>query len=396
MAAILSTYVSHADIEHNEVSDLPYDGIDVGWGWGMNDPGGSPDYANRGTYNYQPIYTTPTTLKNTVVDGNRIHGTKKLFHDGGSLYNLSANPGATFAGNYIYDNQHTVGLYLDEGSRYVTLTNNVVQDSGVWAFTNANANNHTDGNAFTDNWYNGGVTNVATGSPHNNTLTGNVQVSGTNWPSAAQQVINQSGPRRTTTSVSVTNPGNQTGTTGTAIGGLQVRATDSSAGQTLRYSASGLPAGLSMNASSGLITGTPATAGTFAVTVSATDTAGATGSASFTWTVTGGSTGTGGTCHVAYAKNEWSGGFTANVTVTDTGPTAVNGWTLTWSFPGDQKLTSAWNATVTQSGSGVSATNAAYNAAIAPGGNVQFGFQGTWNGNDTSPTAFALNGTPCN
>ncbi len=49
-------------------TNLPYDGIDIGWGWGMNDAGGSQDYANRGTYNYQPRYTTPTTLKNTDVE----------------------------------------------------------------------------------------------------------------------------------------------------------------------------------------------------------------------------------------------------------------------------------------------------------------------------------------
>jgi hypothetical protein len=193
MAGILSTYVTHADIEHNEVANLPYDGIDIGWGWGMNDPGGSQDYVNRGTYNYQQIYTTPTTLKNTVVSSNVVHGTKKLFHDGGSIYNLSANPGAVFDDNYIYDNQHTVGLYLDEGSRYVTLSANVVQDTGVWAFTNANANNNTSNNTFSGNWYNGGATQVATGSPHNNVLSNNVQVSGTNWPSGAQQVIAQAG-----------------------------------------------------------------------------------------------------------------------------------------------------------------------------------------------------------
>jgi hypothetical protein len=193
MAGILSTYVTHADIEHNEVTNLPYDGIDVGWGWGINDPGGSQDYVNRGTYNYQPIYTTPTTLKNTVVSYNLVHGTKKLFHDGGSIYNLSANPGAVMDDNYIYDNQHTVGLYLDEGSRYVTLSSNVVQDTGVWAFTNANANNNTDDNTFSGNWYNGGATEVATGSPHYNVLSNNVQVSGTSWPSGAQQVIAQAG-----------------------------------------------------------------------------------------------------------------------------------------------------------------------------------------------------------
>jgi hypothetical protein len=199
MAGILSTYVTHADIEHNEVENLAYDGIDVGWGWGMNDAGGSQDYANRGTYNYQPRYTTPTTLKNTIVSYNKVHGTKKVFHDGGSIYNLSANPGGVIDNNYIYDNQQTVGLYLDEGSRYLTLSNNVVQDTGVWAFTNANANNNTNDSTFENNWYNSGSTNVATGSPHNNQLIGNVAVSGTNWPSGAQQVISQSGISGTST-----------------------------------------------------------------------------------------------------------------------------------------------------------------------------------------------------
>jgi hypothetical protein len=81
----------------------------------------------------------------------------------------------------------------------------------------------------------------------------------------------------------VTNPGNQTGTVGTAVS-LQISATDSASGQTLTYSATGLPAGLSIS-SSGLITGTPTTAGTFSVTVTAKDTTGASGSASFTWTI---------------------------------------------------------------------------------------------------------------
>ncbi|HEU5425318.1 MAG TPA: cellulose binding domain-containing protein, partial [Actinocrinis sp.] len=193
--------------------------------------------------------------------------------------------------------------------------------------------------------------------------------------------------------VTVTNPGGQSGTVGTPVGEVQVHATDSAAGQALTYAASGLPAGLSISPA-GLISGTPSAAGTSAVTVTVTDGTGASGSASFTWTISGGST-SGGTCQVSYVKSEWSGGFTANLTVTDTGSAAVNGWTVTWSFPGDQKVTNAWNATVTQSGSAVSATNVSYNAAIAPSGNVQFGFQGTWTSNDTSPTAFSLNGSPC-
>lgn len=193
MAGILSTYVTHAVIEHNEVSNLAYDGIDVGWGWGANDAGGSQDYRNRGLYDYQPVYTTPTTLKDTIVRYNRVHGTKKVFHDGGSIYNLSADPGAMIDNNYIYDNQHTVGLYLDEGSRYVSLSHNVVQDAGVWAFTNASSTNNTSDNTLANNWYNSGSTRVATGPPHNNVLTGNVQVSDGNWPLAAQQVMYESG-----------------------------------------------------------------------------------------------------------------------------------------------------------------------------------------------------------
>ncbi|CAM3576682.1 ricin-type beta-trefoil lectin domain protein [Kibdelosporangium persicum] len=192
MAGILSTYVTHAVIEHNEVANLAYDGIDVGWGWGANDPGGSQDYRNRGLYNYQPVYTTPTTLRDTVVRYNVIHGTKKSLHDGGSLYNLSANPGGSIDHNLIYDNRGTVGLYLDEGSRYVSVSNNVVIDSGVWAFTNASATNNTNDNVFAGNWYNTGVANVATGPPHNNVLTGNVPVTGT-WPTGAQQVMAQAG-----------------------------------------------------------------------------------------------------------------------------------------------------------------------------------------------------------
>lgn len=84
--------------------------------------------------------------------------------------------------------------------------------------------------------------------------------------------------------VSVTNPGSQSGTVATAAS-LQIQATDSASGQTLTYSASGLSAGLSIGSSTGLISGTPTAAGTSAVTVTATDTTGASGSASFTWTI---------------------------------------------------------------------------------------------------------------
>jgi hypothetical protein len=84
--------------------------------------------------------------------------------------------------------------------------------------------------------------------------------------------------------VTVTSPGSQSSAVGTAAS-LQIHASDSAAGQTLSYRATGLPAGLSISSSSGLISGTPTAAGTSNVIVTATDTTGAAGSASFSWTV---------------------------------------------------------------------------------------------------------------
>ncbi len=90
----------------------------------------------------------------------------------------------------------------------------------------------------------------------------------------------------TGTTVTVTSPGNQTGTVGTAAS-VQIHASDSASGQTLAYTATGLPAGLSVSPSTGLISGTPTTAGTSTVTITARDSTGATGSVTFTWTISG-------------------------------------------------------------------------------------------------------------
>ena len=105
---------------------------------------------------------------------------------------------------------------------------------------------------------------------------------------------------------------------------------------------------------------------------------------------------TGGVCHVTYTKSsEWQGGFTASVTIANTGTAPINGWTLAFTFPGDQKITNAWNTALTQTGASVSAASLSYNSTIAPGGSQTFGFQGTWSASDVSPTSFSVNGSAC-
>ena len=100
-------------------------------------------------------------------------------------------------------------------------------------------------------------------------------------------------------------------------------------------------------------------------------------------------------CRVTYATNQWSNGFTATVTVANTGGSAINGWSLGFALPSGQAITNSWNAEVSASGSSVTARNAGYNGSIPAGGNTSFGFQGTYSGSFASPSAFTLNGSTC-
>ncbi|WP_460916295.1 cellulose-binding domain-containing protein [Plantactinospora veratri] len=100
-------------------------------------------------------------------------------------------------------------------------------------------------------------------------------------------------------------------------------------------------------------------------------------------------------CGVTYTVgSQWQGGFTATVTVNNLGD-PISSWTLTWSYDAGQRVTQAWNATATQSGSQVTVRNATYNGSIATGASVSFGFNGSWNGSNPAPTSFAVNGTAC-
>ena len=105
----------------------------------------------------------------------------------------------------------------------------------------------------------------------------------------------------------------------------------------------------------------------------------------------GGST----SCKVAYATNVWPGGFTADVTITNTGSSPVNGWQLAFALPSGQRITNSWNANLSSSSGAVTASNVSHNGQIAAGGQVTFGFQGTVDGTFAKPFAFSLNGSAC-
>jgi poly(hydroxyalkanoate) depolymerase family esterase len=100
-------------------------------------------------------------------------------------------------------------------------------------------------------------------------------------------------------------------------------------------------------------------------------------------------------CKVTATTSAWSTGLTGSVTITNTGTTAINGWKLGFTLPGGQTITNGWGAAYAPASGAVTATNAAYNATIAPNGSVTIGYQANHGGDSAAPGAFTLNGTAC-
>ncbi len=130
-AAVFVGYTTGTTIIHNTLSDLPYTGISIGWGWGMTDPGRFPGCTGCPFESWK-IYTTPTTSQGNKILYNRISNYLQLLYDGGGIYSLgqqgtSLANGELIAGNVISGKAPTHGgnsLYTDGGSRYITLRGN--------------------------------------------------------------------------------------------------------------------------------------------------------------------------------------------------------------------------------------------------------------------------------
>ncbi|WP_433305335.1 extracellular catalytic domain type 1 short-chain-length polyhydroxyalkanoate depolymerase [Actinoplanes sp. CA-030573] len=102
-----------------------------------------------------------------------------------------------------------------------------------------------------------------------------------------------------------------------------------------------------------------------------------------------------GSCRVTAAVNAWNTGLTESLTITNTGTAPVNGWSLAFTLPGGQTITSGWNAIYSPASGRVTARNASYNGTIAPNASVSIGFQATHTGNTGKPADFTLNGNAC-
>lgn len=102
-----------------------------------------------------------------------------------------------------------------------------------------------------------------------------------------------------------------------------------------------------------------------------------------------------GACRVSDAVNAWNTGLTENITITNTGGAAINGWSLVFSLPTGQTITNGWNATYSPTSGRVTATNVSYDASLPPGGALTIGFQANHTGNAAAPSSFTLNGASC-
>ncbi|MET8867593.1 ricin-type beta-trefoil lectin domain protein [Nonomuraea sp. NPDC004580] len=193
IVSVLTTYVTGTDVSHNEVYNLPYTGMSIGYGWGANEPGGSDHYAQRGLYDFQPRYTTPTTASGNRLVGNYVHDVMRQMTDGGCIYTLSWNPGAVISGNHCRRTNGWFGIYFDEGSRYYTVRNNVLADTGTWATANYWYGENMGNFTVTGNWSTNGSTNVTNGD-RGNVVNTNVTVTNGAWPSGAQAVMAAAGP----------------------------------------------------------------------------------------------------------------------------------------------------------------------------------------------------------
>lgn len=127
---VISGYTDGTSITHNEITNIAYTGISIGWGWGYWDEGGRPHSKKNPAPDNYPIFDKPTVSRNNHVDYNHVHHVLQKLHDGGGIYTLSMMEGSTVIGNHVHDNGAghgwPGGIYPDEASGGIEIARNAV------------------------------------------------------------------------------------------------------------------------------------------------------------------------------------------------------------------------------------------------------------------------------
>jgi len=145
---IAALYVANVFITRNEICDIPYTGISVGWGWGLHDTEIIDPYFEG----MEPQFSTPTIMKNNIISGNLIYRHMNTLRDGGGIYLLSAQPGTVVSYNCIHNQLEMYGaIYLDSGCRYMDIAHNAYYDNMIHTMLKGK-DNHFVGNFLANGW----------------------------------------------------------------------------------------------------------------------------------------------------------------------------------------------------------------------------------------------------
>ncbi len=173
---VLATFTEGTVISHNEIHDVPFNGISLGYGWGRVDPGGEWGYSE------------PTPAKDNEVTHNLIYDYLEVLRDGGGIYTTGSLPGTTVSHNYIYDQgRDQASLYPDEATKYVTFSNNVSSRVLSWLHMWSPT---ASGNSIQNNFSSSPLME----KDGDNEVAGNTFVGDGDWPQAALDIMSGAGP----------------------------------------------------------------------------------------------------------------------------------------------------------------------------------------------------------
>lgn len=169
-AAIAEYYANSTEISHNDIKDVPYTGISIGWGWGA---------------------ANVRSCGDNIIAYNHVEKVMGTLHDGSHIYTLGSNRNTKIHDNYLIDTaDYRGGIYTDNGSAYIEYYRNVITGAKHWWFTYSpdmtelySHDNFSDTETYTNN------------IPGKVVLENNLAVTDGNWSEEALNIMANAGVR---------------------------------------------------------------------------------------------------------------------------------------------------------------------------------------------------------